>query len=122
MAFSVEYNPDRDYMLSTITGKLNKKLISEIFTDIGIVAAEYGCKRILCNSCDTVLNVSIGDIYSAVKILESTRISRTLKRTVVISRKSEEYLFWETVCSNRGYGHMKIFQDYDEAVPWLTQT
>ena len=122
MAFSVEYNPDRDYMLSTITGKLNKKLISEIFTDIGIVAAEYECKRILCNSCDTVLNVSIGDIYSAVKILESTRISRTLKRTVVISRKSEEYLFWETVCSNRGYGHMKIFQDYDEAVPWLTQT
>ena len=31
MPFTVEYDSDCDYMLSTITGQLDKKIIGEIF-------------------------------------------------------------------------------------------
>lgn len=121
MNFSVKYDPDQGYMMSTITGKLTKKHINEVFTKIGEVAAEHECKQIICNLRDTVLSVSINDIFSSVKVLESKQISRSLKRAVVVSQKSEKYLFWETVCSNRGYRNIKIFEDYREAILWLIE-
>ena len=90
--------------MSTITGQLDKKLTAEIFTETGIVAAENEFERILCDLSDALLVVSINDIYSAVKLLESKQISRTLKRALVISRDSVDYLFWETVYDNRDTG------------------
>jgi len=122
MPFTVEYDSDCDYMLSTITGQLDKKIIGEIFTEIGIIAAENECERILCDLRDAVLVASTHDIYNSLNVLENNQISRNLKRALVISRNSKDYGFWETVCVNRGYVRIKIYHDYDEAALWLAQS
>ena len=119
MTVRVGYDAPTDCVISSVTGELDKEVVLELLSEVGRVAVENQCERVLSDLREAKVVATTADIYQMAKLLGSNQISKALKRAVVVSRDEEDYAFWETVCFNQGYQNVKIFRDYDEAKRWV---
>lgn len=90
------------------------------FAEVGRVAAENKCTRVLSDLRKAHIAASTTDIYQTASALGNKKISPGFKRAIVVSRDEDDYAFWETVCFNQGFQNVRIFQDYGEAEQWVT--
>lgn len=122
MTFRVMYDVDTDCVVTSVAGELNKEVVLEFFTEVGRVAAEHRCKRVLSDLRKAKIVASTADIYLMAKMLGEKKIDKSFKRAIVISRDEEDYTFWETVCFNQGFQSVRVFRDHDEAKRWVLGT
>jgi hypothetical protein len=64
-------------------------------------------------------HLSLLDIYNLPKMSGEFGFPPRTKRAFVFSEDAKDYQFFETVSVNRGQ-LVKIFEDIDEALAWLT--
>jgi hypothetical protein len=121
MPFHIKYDADFDCVVTKITGNIDKNLISKFFTEVGKVAADHNCSRILSDLREAKVNAPVSHMYEMAKTIEKLNIKKSFRRAVVISTDHKDYEFWETVCYNQGYQFVKIFQDYEQARDWVTE-
>lgn len=119
MTIRVVYDSEMDCLLTSVTGPLDKEVALALLSEVGRVAVENQCMRVLSDLRDAKVVASTAEIYRMAKLLGGTQITKAVKRAVVVSRDEEDYAFWETVCFNQGYQNVKIFRDYDEARQWI---
>ena len=119
MPFTVNYDREAGCVRTNIVGRIDKELVGAFFAEVGRVATENRCTRILSDLREARIAVSTLDIFAEVESPEHASIPRNVKRAIVISRDMRDYRFWETLCRNRGFLHVRIFTDYDEAAEWV---
>ena len=119
MTVRVVYDNETDCILSSVIGPLDKEVALALFSEVGRIAVENQCTRVISDLRDAKVVASTADIYLLAKSLGSTQITNVFKRAVVVSQDEEDYAFWETVCFNQGFQNLKIFRDYDEAKQWI---
>lgn len=119
MPFNVTYDSEIDCVVTTITGDMDKDLVSAFFNEIGKVAAENKCNRVLSDLREAKIAATTTDIYDMAKSLEEMRILKSFRRAIVISRDHRDYSFWKTVCYNQGHQIVQTFQDYEQAKAWI---
>ena len=119
MTFRVVYDNETDCILSSVIGPLDKEVALAWFSEVGRIAVENQCTRVISDLREAKVVASTADIYLLAKSLGSTQITNVFKRAVVVSQDEEDYAFWETVCFNQGFQNLKIFRDYDEAKQWI---
>ncbi len=119
MTIRVVYDSEMDCLLTSVTGPLDKEVALALLSEVGRVAVENQCTRVLSDLREAKIVASTAEIYRIAKSLGDTQITKAFKRAVVVSRDEEDYAFWETVCFNQGYQNVKIFRDYDEAKQWI---
>ena len=121
MTIRVVYDSEMGCLLTSVTGRLDKEVALALLSEVGRVAVENQCTRVLSDLREAKIVASTAEIYRIAKLLGNTQITKEVKRAVVVSRDEEDYAFWETVCFNQGYQKVKIFRDYDEAKQWIAQ-
>ena len=119
MTVRVVYDNETDCILSSVIGPLDKEVALALFSEVGRIAVENQCTRVISDLREAKVAASTADIYLLAKSLGSTQITKVFKRAVVVSRDEEDYAFWETVCFNQGFQNVKIFRDYDKAKQWI---
>jgi hypothetical protein len=119
MPFQVTYDSEIDCVITAITGDMDKSVISDFFTEVGRIAAENNCTRVLSDLREGKITALLTDIYEMAKAIENKGIVKSLKRAIVISKDHDDYAFWETVCHNQGHQRVRVFQDYEQAKDWV---
>jgi hypothetical protein len=122
MSFRVSYDETRDCVVTSIAGPLTKEVVMAFFAEVGRVASEKKCMRVLSDLREAHIAASTTDIYQTAGTLGNNKISPAFKRAIVVSRDEDDYAFWETVCFNQGFQNVRIFQDYGEAEQWITSS
>lgn len=122
MSFRVEYDGAIDCVVTTISGPLNKEVVLEFFSEVGRVAKQNKCTRVLSDLRKAKIAASTTDIYQTADALGNKQISTDFKRAIVVSQDEEDYAFWETVCFNQGFQNVRVFRVYDEARQWISST
>lgn len=121
VTFRVVYDEDSDCILTTVSGDMDMDVVQAFFAEVGRVAAENRCTRVLSDLREAKIVAATADIYLMAKALGEKKISPSFKRAIVISRDEEDYAFWETVCFNQGFQNVRVFREYDEAKQWVLQ-
>jgi hypothetical protein len=119
MPFQVVYDAELDCVVTNITGDINKELVASFFMEVGRVATENNCKRVLSDLRAGKITAPTIDIYEMAGSLDEKKIKRSFRRAIVISEDHQDYDFWETVCYNQGQPVVKIFTDYEQAKNWV---
>ena len=119
MPCQITYDPKIDCVVNTISGDLDKNLVGNFFMEVGKVAAENNCRRMLSYLRTAKIVAPATDIYDMASSLEKLQIQRTFRRAIVISQDHKDYAFWETVCYNQGHQIVKIFHNYEKAKDWV---
>jgi hypothetical protein len=118
MKFSVQYDPENDIIITSMTGEIDSEVIEAFSGEAIKLLSEHNCKRVLNDMRGAKLDFSTIDIYRIPKILDEARFPKSWKRAILVSDELEDYAFFETTSVNRGH-RVKIFQDADEAIIWL---
>ena len=119
MPYQVAYDSVIDCVVTTITGDMDKQVITGFFQEVGKVAHENNCYRVLSDLRSGTITASIADIYEMAGALEKMNIQKSFRRAIIISRDHRDFSFWETVCYNQGHQNVKIFEDFEEAKSWV---
>jgi hypothetical protein len=119
MPFCVTYDSEIDCVVTTITGNMDRELIADFFTEVGKIATENNCERILSDLRGAKIAAPITDLYEMAKSIEDKGVQKSLRRAIVISKDHNDYTFWETACYNQGHQIVRIFQDYKQAKDWV---
>lgn len=90
------------------------------FTEVGRVAVESQCVRVLSDLREAKIVASTSDIYRMAQSLGNTQITKAFKRAIVVCRDDGDSAFWETVCFNQGFHNVKIFRDNEKAQQWIS--
>ena len=86
MPFQVSYDPKIDCVVTSITGNMDKNLISDFFMEVRRVAQENNCMRILSDLRAGKIIAPITDLYEMASSLDKMKIPKSLRRAIVISR------------------------------------
>jgi hypothetical protein len=119
MAFKVEFDSEMACVATSITGDLDKEVINAFFMEVGKVAGEHECTRVLSDLREATITAPLADIYEMAKAIEKKQVLKSFRRAIVISKDHQDYAFWETVCYNQGHRMVRIFQNYDQARKWV---
>lgn len=120
MSFRVTYDAQADCVVTRVEGELDKEVVQAFFAEMGRVATENRCARVLSDLREAKIVASTTDIYRMAQSLEDKKIGRSFRRAIVVSRDEEDYAFWETVCFNQGFQSVRLFHDYEDANRWVT--
>ena len=116
---AVCYDTQIDCVLATVMGEISRKLVADFYTEIGRVADENKCTRVLTDLRNAKAAITSFDLYFEITDLNRKKILETFKRAVVIARDEELFAFWENASINLGYENVKVFRDYDAALKWV---
>ena len=119
MQYEVSYDAKLDCVFASVSGDMTQEPVIAFFTQIAKSCKKYDCKRVLSDVSQAKVSASSADLYFMAQTLEKLKISRKLRRTVIVDQDHESFAFWESVCSNQGHPSVKIFPDEDKAKSWL---
>ena len=118
MSHKLYYDSDIDCVILRVQGEVTMDFIREVAPQVGSMCAEKGCNRLLNDMSEATINVSFTDLFGSPKAMDESRVSRTIKRALVVPPAFEESRFLENVTRNRGHNLM-VFKDIEEATKWL---
>jgi len=120
MVFDVHYDDEHDCLIGSYSGEMSLEAVDEYAAAVSAESARHTCKLFMNDMRNAKLAFSATEIYRLPGILDAAGFDRTWKRAVVALDYLPDYRFFETVARNRGY-QVRIFQNVDEAIDWLTK-
>ena len=121
MEASVTYDEDRAICCVRVIGTIaDRNDVRSFFGPAQPVLEEQGSTRILFDIRDAEIAASTIETFKTAADPQSWGWKREYKAAVVYSEITEDDLFLETVGVNRGI-QIKIFDDIDEAISWLSK-
>ncbi|MCK5787037.1 MAG: hypothetical protein KAH54_10845 [Candidatus Sabulitectum sp.] len=118
MAFTVKYDEERDCVCVSVKGAFNLVAMRSLSTEVGTHLEENQCNCILNDMRNASLIDTITNTWFMPGMALRSGIHRRIKRALVVSDISQEFLFLETVFLNSG-NIVKLFLDIDDARNWL---
>ena len=86
--------------------------------EVAALAKQQGCTRLLNDLREATIPSSASAIYSMPRITDEAGVPPGLRRALVVSAATRDFLFLETVSLNRGH-NIRIFTDPEAARAWL---
>jgi hypothetical protein len=123
MPWGVEYVADTQIVVISGSGRLSSQDAPRLVEQAALLMNEYGAARFLCDYSDAVGEATTLDIHHLPEFQEKVGTPKSVKIALVLpgtGHKAEDYLFYETVCRNRGY-NCKAFKSRESAEEWLEQ-
>jgi len=125
MPHSVEYDPQTDIIYIRAYGELTLEEIREYTNTAALLAKEKGCLRFLSDLHETVLALSMLDVYNIPRMVKEMASASDLpehkiRRAVILPRTGELSPFFETVSKNR-VQNVALFDDIETARQWLLE-
>lgn len=118
MSYSLSYDKDNDLIVIIFGEKVGIDLIKEAAPKVARLCEETGCRRILNDMSNAMIDISIAQIPESPRIMDESQIARATKRALVLPRGFSEAHFLETVTRNRGH-NLRVFFDLKKAMAWL---
>ena len=118
MPYRINYKKEHDYLAVTVEGGFALSNLKDLAADIAKSIAQYDCNRILNDMRQAKLTKGTIDIYNMPKTARSSGLDTYCKRALVVSEKSSDFHFLETVFRNQGH-NVKMFTDIEDAMSWL---
>lgn len=124
MAHKTIFNTDTEIIETKLDGHITFDEVKDVISESVMLAKGNKCYLWLTDYCEATPRLSTMEIYDLHKLFidaaSSLNISVTqIKRAIVMSNHQSEYLFAQTIASNRGQT-LKLFDDIEEARNWLT--
>src|SRR5262245_3969232 len=122
MLHSIVYDP-QGIILVKFHGPLILAEVRQVMVEVGRLAREHQCFRVLSNTRQMELKLSMADIYYLPRMF-TERLSavglqvHNFKRAVLASPDDRILQFFETISRNRAHD-VKIFYDDEAARQWL---
>lgn len=117
--FEVVYDEEYGCVRAVLNGPLDRSVVGPFYTELGRVANENQCRRIISDLRNAEIIANTFDMYFEAREMKHKNILPSFKRAIVISRDKAGYEFWENVCVNLGFPEVKIFEDYETALRWV---
>ncbi len=118
MPYSLSYDRDCDCVVVVFENRVDLNVIREAAPKVARLCEETGCRRILNDMSNAIIDISIAQIPESPRIMDESQIARATKRALVLPRGFSEAHFLETVTRNRGH-NLRVFFDVKKARAWL---
>ena len=123
MPWDVEYVADTHIVVISGSGRLSSRDAPRLVEQAALLMNENGATHFLCDYSDAVGEATTLGIHDLPEFQEKVGTPKSVKIALVLPRtghKLGDFLFYETVCRNRGY-NCKTFKSREDAVKWLEQ-
>lgn len=117
----VEFEEGLNIVSGRISGDLTKEIAKSYLTQVGEVAAERRCERVLTDVRNASLMATEEDMQSLSKELAQIGLSSSYRRAIVLSDDVSGYKVWENHCFTAGHKNLRLFVDCDLAKEWLSE-
>jgi hypothetical protein len=122
MSYTVEYEDSAGLVRSKIVGDITPQVMKEVTTEAIQLARARSCDMFLFDMRETVVKSSTIEIFDFMTDLASLGFSQRDDRIAIVYATEEEtHYFAETVARNRGWRHVSVFSDLEEAEQWLRE-
>ena len=118
MPYKIVYEKEGDYISIRVEGGFGLSVLKQLSADVSKFIEKYGCNHILNDLRLAKLTSDTLDIYNMPQTASNSGIENLCKRALVVSERSSDFHFLETVFLNRGH-NVKMFTDIEEAMHWL---
>lgn len=125
MPHTTIYRPELDIIETKYQGVVTINEFKDMAAEISRIASEHNCHATLGDYREATVHMSVSEIYELPNALrelmaEHGATIQKFKRAFVTNKDVRDFLFFETVAANRGQ-NTRVFQDFEEAVKWLTE-
>ena len=125
MPYSVEYDPQTDIIYIRASGELTLEKVREFTNAAALLAKEKECFRFLTDVNETVLALSMLDVYNIPRMVKEITSALELpehkiRRAVILPDHWKLRQFFETVSKNR-MQNVALFDDIETAQKWLLE-
>jgi len=122
MAWSINNNPDRQYVEGIFKGKTSWQDIQALTAECITIQREQGARYFLINTLEMLPTASIADVFQLpAHEYEQQGVDRETRIAIVFSPYGESQdivTFYETACVNRGW-QVRCFTNKHDAMSWL---
>ena len=118
MEYQIENLETGEIIRVEARGVLEESALNRIDAGLYEAASEHGCERVLYDLREAELDLSSAEIYFRPKSVSSLGNVHHFKIAIVYSQDEEKYQFVELTAQNKGFT-LKVFKNYDDAIPWL---
>ena len=116
--FSVHYDEERDCLVGSFAGTMNKETLKEYSIEIAKTASKHDFRYFLNDLREAEVDFSSIEIINIPGIFHAAGLDISLKRVIVLSTRLNNYSLIETVANTRGF-NVKVFTDLNKAMKWL---
>lgn len=116
----IEYIEDKDIVLLKTSGTYELEAEVETLKKMASKLREHNCGKCIFDHRETNVIARTMKSYERPGIYEELWGDHTIRAAVVFREIDEDAKFLENVCRNRGW-NVKIFEDYDIAIDWLSE-
>lgn len=128
MEYSFEYMAQDDYILATLVGDFDLRVMKDIILSAAPIKQEHQCDKLMGDFRQATFSFEVTDIVEAYRFwmetLRSNKCSPYEARRVILitprQQPSEKLRFLETFAINRN-SQIRIFYDQQKAIEWLTK-
>lgn len=124
-SISVSYDGEAGLIEAAIRGNIDLSTVETLRARVLELVSQHNCFRILVDIRNVASSsISTVDIFhqpqQTGEALREMEISLPeMRRAIVVSDRSDDARFFETVAVNRGH-RVRLFRDIGEAIDWLT--
>ena len=118
MSHKLYYDSEINCVILRVEGVVTLERISKLAPEVARLCKEYDCQRLLNDMSETTIDISVVGLFNSPSIMEKSKVSRTIKRALVVPLSFKEKNFLETVTRNRGH-KLAVFVDIEKAKQWL---
>ena len=120
MLRKIEYIENKGIVLLTTSGTYELDAEVETLKKMASTLKEHNCNRCIFDHRDTNVIAKVHQSFERSALYEKIWRNRATKAAIVFREINEDFEFLETTVRNRGW-NVRIFDDYDAAVDWLTE-
>ena len=118
MGDELRYDSDSDCVILHVEGTVTMERIRKLAPQVARMFAHTGCNRLLNDMRAAIIDVSVTELFDSPNAMDEAKVSRTIKRALVVPPSFKESTFLEDVTNNRGH-NLRVFKDIEEAKQWL---
>ena len=122
MSYTIKYIKNKNIVCIRGDGYLKKEDYMKASIELVDLLKKYDSQRLFVDDRSLHNKASVIDLYNLAKFFHEIGLPVNCKIAILIGENTpntKDIVFFETVCSNRGY-NMRIFKTKNEVIKWLT--
>jgi len=113
--------PDKKILLITFSGVINPEDSQKVVDELASRHLDPTKTGILIDHRAATYELGTIDIYDLPSTYSNVEGASQFPVAIVYEHIGPDERFYETVCHNRSYSRINVFDDYDQAMDWLTR-
>jgi len=117
---TLDYDSENDCILLRFNGVVSLDTITEVAPQVAQLSEKTGCLRLLNDMSAAQITIAFLELFDSPDIMDRSKITRAIKRALVVPHDFANADMLETLTRNRGHD-LRVFHDADTASEWLLE-